>query len=315
METDESSSSIEDSTPVNVCNTGFNLGMSLPMAQPPPLPRLNLGMDIDIPAAPSVPPHKPYNLGINLTIPGTAPPLSLAAQTQQPFNLGFPLPAPQPAAMPFNLGFTVAPPPTAPPSNTPTPMPFNLGFMVAPPPTVLPSHTPPSSTLPPTTSKPFNLGFGLPPAVTPAATGSTVGYGINNIPFQFECDPPSTIDEWQPELIWAPQQPPVASSSSAASSPPAMADAAPGPSVPLALPQTDGHLECPTLKSLIGDAERAAIDIVHRLGGQEIDHLAQMMVGGALGPGDDVRDPKPDERPVNQGLQGSYQPASPCTGT
>jgi hypothetical protein len=65
-------------------------------------------------------------------------------------------------------------------------MPFNLGFMVAPPPTVPPSHTPPSSTPPPTmppptTSKPFNLGFGLPPAVTPAATGSKVGYGINNI--------------------------------------------------------------------------------------------------------------------------------------
>jgi hypothetical protein len=54
-----------------------------------------------------------------------------------------------------------------------------------------------------------------------------------------------------------------------------MADAAPGPSVPLALPQTDGHLERPTLKSLIGDAERAAIDIVHRLGGQESKHFIE----------------------------------------
>ncbi|KAG1771582.1 hypothetical protein EV702DRAFT_1201897 [Suillus placidus] len=64
----------------------------------------------------------------------------------------------------------------------------------------------------------------------------------------------------------------------------------PGP-----LPDTAGHQERPTLKSLVSDAERVAIDIVYRLGGELFDHLAHMMVGGALGPGDDIRDPNPDE--------------------
>ncbi|KAG1717573.1 hypothetical protein EDB19DRAFT_1839606 [Suillus lakei] len=239
------------------------------MAQPPPVPRLNLGMDIDIPAAPSVPPPKLYNLGMNLNIPG-------AVLASSPATMG-------------------TPPPTTPPSNM----------------------------LPPTTSNPYNLGFGLPMAVTPPATHSgqvpaqetmNVGYGLNNMPFQFECECPSPIGEWQPELIWVLQPllpvalPPVtsspsvtsllsiASSPSAASSPPAMADAVPGlSSVPCPLPHTGRHLEQPILKSLVGDAERATIDIVNCLGGQEFDHLAQMMVGGALGQGDDVWDPKPDE--------------------
>ncbi|KAG1726667.1 hypothetical protein EDB19DRAFT_1914529 [Suillus lakei] len=237
-------------------------------------------MDIDIPAAPSAPPPKLYNLGMNLNIPGTTPPSSPAVHTQQPFNLGFPLPAQQLAPMPFNLGFNC------------------LGQTMG--------------TPPPTTSNPYNLGFGLPMAVTPLATHSgqvpaqetmNVGYGLNNMSFQFECECPSPIGEWQPELIRVPQPSPpvasslsIASSLSAASSPPAMADAVPGlSSVPCPLPHTSGHLERPTLKSLVGDAKRPTIDIVNRLGGQEFDHLAQMMVGGALGPGDDVQDPKPDE--------------------
>ncbi|KAG1719568.1 hypothetical protein EDB19DRAFT_1918745 [Suillus lakei] len=295
METDESLYSSEASTLVNVRHTCFNFGMSLPMAQPPLVLRLNLGMDIDILAAPSALPPKPYNLGMNLNIPGTVPPSSLAVHTQQPFNLGFPLPAQQLAPMPFNLGFNR-------PGQT----------MGTPPPTMLPSNMPL-----PTTSNPYNLGFGLPMAVTPPATHSgqvpaqetmNVGYGLNNMSFQFECEHPSPIGEWQPELIRVLQpllpvaSPPVASLPSVAPLPsvaflpPAMADAVPGPSsVPCPLPHTGRHLKWPTLKSLVGDAKCAAIEIVNRLGGQEFDHLAQMMVGGALGPGDDVWDPKPDE--------------------
>lgn len=36
-----------------------------------------------------------------------------------------------------------------------------------------------------------------------------------------------------------------------------------------ALADTAGNLERPTLQSLVSDAERAAIDIVKRLGGEE----------------------------------------------
>lgn len=81
--------------------------------------------------------------------------------------------------------------------------------------------------------------------------------------------------------------------------------------MPRALPLTSEHVEWPTVGSLVGDAKCAAIDILRHLGGEEckyfietarcmlichlVDHLAQMMVGGTLGPGDDVRDPNPDE--------------------
>ncbi|KAG1721134.1 hypothetical protein EDB19DRAFT_1917493 [Suillus lakei] len=51
----------------------------------------------------------------------------------------------------------------------------------------------------------------------------------------------------------------------------------------------------PTLASLVGDAEQAVIDIVRRLNGEEFDQLAQMMVSGSLGVGEDIQDPKPDK--------------------
>ncbi|KAG1717400.1 hypothetical protein EDB19DRAFT_1923131 [Suillus lakei] len=241
------------------------------MAQPLLVPRLNLGMDIDILAAPSAPPPEPkYNLGMNLNIPGAMLPSSMVVHTQQPFKLGLPLPTQQPAPMPFNLGFNC------------------LGqTMGTSPPTMLPSNMPP-----PTTSKPYNLGFGLPMAVTPPATNS------GQVPTQETMNSVLTIFYSIPVLQ---PSPPVtllsiASLPSAASSLPTMADAVPGPlSVPCPLPHTGGHLERPTLKSLVGDAKCTTIDIVNCLGGQEFDHLAQMMIGGALGPGDDVRDPKSDE--------------------
>ncbi|KAG2364699.1 hypothetical protein BDR07DRAFT_1482167 [Suillus spraguei] len=287
METEESSYSSEAGTPVNVGNPRelifptlamhcpnslrVHLGMSLPMAQPLLVPRFNFGMDLDMPATPfAAPPTLKFNFGMNLCIPGAIPPSSLALHTLQPFNLEFslPLPAQQPAPKPFNMGFNL------PVQSTGMPL--------------------------PTTSQPFNLGFNLPMAVTTPATSfglvlaqadtsRHVGYDINNRSFQFGCKPPSPIVEWQPELIRALH--PLLS----VASPPAIADAAPGPSIPRPLPHTFGHVERPKLKSLVGDTERSAIDIVKRLGSEEFDHVAQMMVSGALGPGDDVRDPKPDE--------------------
>ncbi|KAG1769727.1 hypothetical protein EV702DRAFT_1202755 [Suillus placidus] len=227
--------------------------MSLPVAQPPPAPRFDFGMDLDLPVVPpsAAPPTPKFNFGMNLSIPVTVLPAS-----------------PQP----FNLGFTLAQP-----TQQPAPMPFNLGFN-------LPVQgTPPPPTPPPTTSQPFNLGFNLPTAV-PHATAETsrhVGYDTNN---RFSID--HTL---QHSSLDAPQSAPCVAS------PPAIINVAPGPSTPGPLPDTASHQEWPTLKLLVGDAERAAIDIVYCLGGEEFDHLAHMMVGSALEPGDDIRDPNPDK--------------------
>ncbi|KAG1776279.1 hypothetical protein EV702DRAFT_1198304 [Suillus placidus] len=292
METNESTFSSEAGTPVNVSRPRFNLGISIPVAQPLPAPRFDFGMDLDLPVAPppAAPPTPKFNFSMNLSIPVAVPPASPAVHTQQPFNLGFTLaqPTQQPAPMPFNLGFNLPvqgtpPPPTPPPTAS---QPFNLGFNL---PKAVPHAT--AETSPPTASQPFNLGFNLPMAVAhvTAETSRHVGYDTNNRSFQFGCEPPAPIGEWQPELIRAPQSAPRVAS------PPAIINAAPGPSMPGPLPDTAGHQERPTLTSLVGDAKRAAIDIVYHLGGEEFDHLAHMMVGGALGPGDDIWDPNPDE--------------------
>ncbi|KAG2066584.1 hypothetical protein BDR04DRAFT_1160142 [Suillus decipiens] len=226
--------------------------MSLPMAQQLLVLRFNLGMDIDIPSAPSVTPPK-----LNAAHPATIQPwVPLACTAASPHV--------------FQPGLQSSRPDYGYPAVNYTTI----------------KHA----------TKAYNLGFSLPMAVTLPASNSAqvlaqetsmnVGYGINNILFWFECELPSPIGEWQPELIQVLQPllpatslpvalPPVAlpsfaSSLSAASLVPAIADAVPGPS-------------------------HATIDIVHCLGGQEFDHPAQIIVSSALGPGDDVQDPKPDE--------------------
>ncbi|KAG2126632.1 uncharacterized protein EDB93DRAFT_1108877 [Suillus bovinus] len=268
MEMDESSYSSEAGMLVNVGGPRFNFSMSLPIAQPPMAPRFNFGMDLDIGAAPSAAPPTPwFNFGMNLSIPAAIPPSSPALPTPKPFNLGFALPL----------------------SAQPAPKPFNLGFNLL----VQSMGTPALAPSPPTT-KPFNLGFNVPMAVTPPTTRTGAGPGRYKASFRFECEPPSPIGEWQSELIRVPQPSPYVALLCVGSLP-AIPDAAPGPSISLVLPHTSGHLDWPTLKSLVGDAERAAIDVLNRLCGEEFDHLAQMMVGSALGPGDDVWDPKPDE--------------------
>ncbi|KAG1721472.1 uncharacterized protein EDB91DRAFT_1256497 [Suillus paluster] len=287
METDESTFTSEADTLVNVSyphelilptsamhcpnsRSGFNLGFS--MAPPPPAPRFYFG--INLPAAPSA---APPTLGI-----------PSAATTQQPFNLGFtlPQPTPPPAPKPFNMGFNLLVQSNA----TLAPKPFNMGFNLlvqsnATPPPTTPPPTMPPPTMPPPTTKPFNLGFNLPMAVphaTPPATSSDLLPAQADTSRHFGCQRPTPIGDWQPELIWVMQL------ALLVASPPAIADAAPGLS-------TGSNVEHPTLKSLVGNAERSAMDIVKHLGGEEFDCLAQMMVGSALGADDDVQDPKPDE--------------------
>ncbi|KAG2337862.1 hypothetical protein BDR05DRAFT_952306 [Suillus weaverae] len=105
METNRSTFSSEAGMLVNVSRPCFNLGMSLPVAQPPPVPRFDFGMDLDLPMVlPSAaPPMLKFNFGMNLSIPVAMLPASPAVHTQQPFNLGFALaqPTQQPAPMPF----------------------------------------------------------------------------------------------------------------------------------------------------------------------------------------------------------------------
>ncbi|KAG2122147.1 uncharacterized protein EDB93DRAFT_1110972 [Suillus bovinus] len=274
--------------------------MSLPIAQPLMVPRLNFGMDLDITAAPSAAPPTPwFNFGMNLCIPAAIPPSSPALPTSKPFNLGFALPLPtQPAPKLFNLGFNLLVQSMGMPALTPPPpttKPFNLGFNVPMAVTLLPisSGLVPALTPPPPTTKPFNLGFNFPMAVTLLPTSSRlvpaqedtrhVGYDINN---------GYNLDVSLPPPLGSGNQSSFAYHDFRHMLP---HDAAPGPSMSFVLSHTGRHLDRPTLKSLLGDAKCAAIDVLNRLGGKEFDHLAQMMVGGALGPGDDVQDPKPDE--------------------
>ncbi|KAG1735477.1 hypothetical protein EDD22DRAFT_959907 [Suillus occidentalis] len=295
---------------------GLNLGMSLPMAQPLPapwfnfsmnlnlptmpppaaplMPKFNLDMDLDLPTAPpsAAPPTPKFNFGMNLGIPATVSP-SPAVHTPQSFNLGFglTLPTQEPAPTPFNFGFNLPVQGT----TEPAPKPFNLGFN-------LPVQgMMPLATAVPAASQPFNLGFNLPLTVPHATPPEPQGMLVMTFRMNFGCEPPALIREWQPELIRAlpsPHEPlppiPSPQSSPPVALPAAITNAAPGLSTS-SLPDTVGQLKWPTLKSLVGDAECAAIDIVHHLGGEEFDHLAQMMVGGALGPGDDIWDFKPDE--------------------
>ncbi|KAG1724389.1 uncharacterized protein EDB91DRAFT_1255253 [Suillus paluster] len=288
----------------------FNFGMDIPMsavesASPTMQQPLNVGFQLPIQAKTPPPSstHQPFNLGFQLPPPSTPAQAALpAGPVQQPFNLGFQLTAsstpPQaelpagPVNKPFNLGFQLTPSPTSPQAELPAgPVnkPFNLGFQLT------PSPTPPQAELPASpVQQPFNLGFQLPIPInhTPVAANAApafnlgfdlpvpatqtpeeesaamvpavqtavrrVGYATNNRPFQFNCEPLSPIGDWNPPA-------------------------------PVALPVR------PTLASLVGDAEQAAIDIVRHLQGEEFDQVVVMMVGGSLGVSESIQDPKPNE--------------------
>ncbi|KAG1787301.1 uncharacterized protein HD556DRAFT_1312892 [Suillus plorans] len=159
----------------------------------------------------------------------------------------------------------------------------------------------------------FNFGWKQPPSTT-AAVATHVGFDHNNKPFQFGCKvPPAKVGEWTPAPITAavPQAAPVPMAIPAPNIA-AVPEAAPAPEsdpyTPKALPNWEGGFPAAkrrklnpasqvtrqdTIGRLIGDAEKAAIDIVKRLNGDEFDRLAQTMLGSLIRPGDDVRDPMP----------------------
>ncbi|KAG0697646.1 hypothetical protein DFH29DRAFT_1003565 [Suillus ampliporus] len=277
----------------------FNFSIDTPMsavesASPTMQQPLNLGFQLPIQARQKTPPpsptHQPFNLGFQLPPPSTPAQAALpAGQVQQPFNLGFqltPSSTPRQAALPaspvpqpFNLGFQLTPSSTPPQAELPAgpvQQPFNLGF-----------HLPIHNNQPQVaahSAPAFNLGFDLPiPATQTTAVESAamvpavqttvrhIGYNINNKSslthrrLETGADPSTIADG--PSVIMPPA--PVA--------------------LPARIPPQ------PTLASLVGDAEQVAIDIVRRLNGEEFGRVAQMMVGGSLGVGEAIRDPKPDE--------------------
>ncbi|KAG2127452.1 uncharacterized protein EDB93DRAFT_1109308 [Suillus bovinus] len=247
----------------------FNLGFSHPV-QPTPANLIQTsGMDLDIPGV-----QGPFNFGFGSTVQPTPANVVQLSTGAQPLNLGFNLPIVPPASLqpisgvpiakPFNLGFNIPVESKVPATASPLSQLFNLSVNI---PVKAPVNIQETSTRPPA----------CPPASGPS---QHVGYDSNNRAFEFGCQLPTPVSQWQPELIKVPEP-----------SPPQEVPALAGTSTVYSivmLPNSDGHLVPPTLASLV-------IDIVQRLGGEEFDELAQMMVGAALDPGDDVRDPHPDE--------------------
>ncbi|KAG2119463.1 uncharacterized protein F5147DRAFT_766952 [Suillus discolor] len=183
-----------------------------------------------------------------------------------------------------------------------------------------PPSTPPQAPAPEHTAK-FNFGWKQPPSAT-AGVATHVGFDHHNKPFQFGCKvPPAKVGEWTPAPIMAavPQAAPVPITITLPQVVPSpiiatVPEAAPAPEsdpyTPKALPNWEGAFPTAkrwkldsasqathqdTIGCLIGDAEKAAIDIVKQLNGDEFDRLAQTMLGSLIRPGDDVRDPMPEE--------------------
>ncbi|KAG1721018.1 uncharacterized protein EDB91DRAFT_1256726 [Suillus paluster] len=301
----------------------FNFGMDIPMlavesASPTIQQPLNVGFQLPIQAKTPPPSstHQPFNLGFQLPPPSTPAQAALpAGPVQQPFNLGFQLTAsstpPQaelpagPVNKPLNLGFQLTPSPTSLQAELPaSPVNklFNLGFQLTPFPHPCPkqnyllaqsnSHLTLASNSPsPSTTHRRqqtllrHLTWGsISPSRRPRhqrknllpwcrqykpQSGMWAMPPTTDMTFQFNCEPLSPIGDWNPVLIRAPS--------------PIYAD---GPSA---------TMQPAPVCTAFGNAEQAAIDIVRHLQGEEFDQVAAMMVGGSLGVGESIRDPKPDE--------------------
>ncbi|KAG1859427.1 hypothetical protein C8R48DRAFT_774765 [Suillus tomentosus] len=154
------------------------------------------------------------------------------------------------------------------------------------------------------------------PPSTTAAVATHVGFDHNNKSFQFVCKvPPAKVGEWTLAPITAavPQAalvPMVRTAPNIAAVPEAALAPKSDPYTPKALPNWEGAFPTAkrqkldsasqvirqgTIGHLIGDAEKAAIDIVKWLNEDEFDQLAQTMLGSLIRPGNDVRDPTPED--------------------
>ncbi|KAG2085896.1 uncharacterized protein F5147DRAFT_781855 [Suillus discolor] len=220
---------------------------------------------VDSEPTPSSPAPTTFNFGWTRSIATEKPPV----QASQPFNFGMnveseilpSLPSPQ------DVRHTRRSCSNTPDNGVPASV-IPLKRPMSPP---LPS-TPPQAPAAEHTAK-FNFGWKQPPSTT-AAVATHVG--LNTIlAFQFTAVPQAAL---VPMAIPAPN---IAAVPEAAPAPES------DPYTPKALPNWEGRL--------IGDAEKAAIDIVKWLNGDEFDRLAQTMLGSLIRPGDDVQDPMPED--------------------
>ncbi|KAG1861000.1 hypothetical protein C8R48DRAFT_774259 [Suillus tomentosus] len=294
------------SAPPYQLNFGFE-----PQPTPPDQPAFNFGFDTNLnvslsprPAAAqadtaTVPPGPPSRFNFGFEPRECTPPI-----LQPAFNFGFDAgieasPTPPPVARPI-LDFGWNTPVATNDPVTPVTTPFNFGMDLdvtpqrSATPTVIP--TPP----PPPTPKPaFDFGWNLSPTPAPGPP-LHVGYDLSNTPFPFNCQaPPAKVGDWQPlpvRVAGPAATPPAPTRMDVAYTPKGL------PNVEFAFPKkctpsnsAESSEPRPSLLSMVGDAEKAAINIVERLGGDEFDKLAQLMLGSIVNPGDDVRPPKPDE--------------------
>ncbi|KAG2058796.1 hypothetical protein BDR06DRAFT_968294 [Suillus hirtellus] len=222
---------------------------------------------------------------------------------QLAFNFGFDAgieasPTPPPVAQPI-LDFSWNTPVATNDPVTPVTTPFNFGMDldVTPQWSVTPTVilTPPL----PTPKPAFDFGWNLSP--TPALGPPLhVGYDLSNTSFLFNCQAPlAKVGDWQPL--------PVRAAGPAAMPPaPTRMDVAYTlkglPNVEFAFPKkcmpsnsAESSEPWPSLLSMVGDAKKAAINIVEHLGGDEFDKLAQLMLGSIVNPSNDVWPPKPNE--------------------
>ncbi|KAG2096763.1 uncharacterized protein F5147DRAFT_656560 [Suillus discolor] len=243
-------------------------------------------------------PRPPYQLNFGFEPREHTPPI-----LQPAFNFGFDAgielsSTPPPVARPIlDFGWNT---PVA--TNDPVTLvmtPFNFGMDLDATPQW--SATPPViPTPPPPMPKPaFDFGWNLSPTPVPGPP-LHVGYDLSNTSFPFNYQIPlAEVGDWQPLLVRAASpatSPPVPTLMDVAYTPKGL------PNVELMFPKkctpissADSSEPRPSLLSIFGDAEKAAINIVEHLGGDEFDKLAQLMLGSIVNPGDNVRFPKPNE--------------------
>ncbi|KAG1900025.1 uncharacterized protein F5891DRAFT_1189108 [Suillus fuscotomentosus] len=295
-----------DLTSPSPAPTKFNFGWTQShTTEQPAVPARPAAVDSE--PAPSSPAPITFNFGWTRSIATEKPPV----QASQPFNFGMNVESEIPPSLPLpqdvwhnRCSFSNTPDNGVPVSVIP------LKRAISPP---LPS-TPPQAPVAKHTAK-FNFGWKEPPSTT-AAVATHVGFDHNNKSFQFGCKVPlAKVGEWTLAPITAavPQAalvPMVRLAPNIAAVPEAASAPEPDPYMPKALLNWEGAFPAAkqrkldstsqvirqgTIRGLIGDAEKAAIDIVKWLNGDEFDRLAQTMLGSLIRPGDDVRDPTPED--------------------
>ncbi|KAG2103992.1 uncharacterized protein F5147DRAFT_775703 [Suillus discolor] len=255
----------------------FNFGFDLPVdAQPlptiPPLPAFNFGFDLPVVAdpQPAIPPS-PFNFGMNLDIsvgqhePETPTPHHVGYTTTNKkflFVADSPAPAGQWKPIPIQareIQLSLMGPPHPVP-----PIPAIMGI-----PTTHASPMPAVAPIPtsaPTSSSPIPAAAPIP---TSAPTHSTLG-----IP-----------DESKDSGLHATSYKPITLPNLAGIMPQSEDTT----------PDVPNRSSPPTLASLIGDSQQAAIQILECLRGTDVDKVAQTMLGGVLAADEDLRKPQPDE--------------------